>query len=127
MQVEKIDFVSFLTEDIPRARQFYSETLGLEIETEGENDIEFRAGQVTLDIFNPASIGQEFSPSPAGLALRVPDVGATRAELEAKGVIFEGATIDTCVCHMASFKDPDGNALMLHRRYTPVEGGKDGD
>jgi catechol 2,3-dioxygenase-like lactoylglutathione lyase family enzyme len=127
MQVEKIDFVSFLTEDIPRARQFYSETLGLEIETEGENDIEFRAGQVTLDIFNPASIGQEFSPSPAGLALRVPDVGATRAELEAKGVIFEGATIDTGVCHMASFKDPDGNALMLHRRYTPVEGGKDGD
>lgn len=127
MQVEKIDFVSFLTEDIPRARQFYSETLGLEIETEGENDIEFRAGQVTLDIFNPASIGQEFSPSPAGLALRVPDVGATRAELEAKGVIFEGATIDTGVCHMASFKDPDGNALMLHRRYTPVEGGEDGD
>ncbi len=127
MQVEKIDFVSFLTEDIPRARQFYSETLGLEIETEGENDIEFRAGQVTLDIFNPASIGQEFSPSAAGLALRVPDVGATRAELEAKGVIFEGATIDTGVCHMASFKDPDGNALMLHRRYTPVEGGKDGD
>ena len=127
MQVEKIDFVSFLTEDIPRARRFYSETLGLEIETEGENDIEFRAGQVTLDIFNPASIGQEFSPSPAGLALRVPDVGATRAELEAKGVIFEGATIDTGVCHMASFKDPDGNALMLHRRYAPVEGGKVGD
>ncbi len=127
MQVEKIDFVSFLTQDMPRARQFYSETLGLEIETEGENDIEFRAGQVTLDIFNPASIGQEFSPSPAGLALRVPDVGATRAELEAKGVIFEGATIDTGVCHMASFKDPDGNALMLHRRYAPVEGGKDGD
>ena len=127
MQVEKIDFVSFLTEDIPRARRFYSETLGLEIETEGENDIEFRAGQVTLDIFNPASIGREFSPSPAGLALRVPDVGATRAELEAKGVSFEGATIDTGVCHMASFKDPDGNALMLHRRYAPVEGGKVGD
>ncbi len=127
MQVEKVDFVSFLTEDIPRARRFYAETLGLEIETEGENDIEFRAGQVTLDVFNPASIGQPFAPSPAGLSLRVPDVEAARTELEAKGVSFEGATIDTGVCHMASFKDPDGNALMLHRRYAPVEGGKVGD
>ena len=119
MQVERVDFVSFLTQDIPRARRFYAETLGLELETEGENDMEFRAGQVTLDIFNPASVGQPFAPSPAGLALRVPDVEAARAELEAKGVAFEGETIDTGVCHMAFFKDPDGNSLMLHRRYAP--------
>ncbi len=126
MQVEKVDFVSFLTQDIPRARRFYSETIGLEIETEGENDMEFRAGQVTLDIFNPASIGQPFAPSPAGLALRVPDVAAARTELEGKGVAFDGETVDTGVCHMAFFKDPDGNSLMLHRRYAPVEGARDG-
>jgi catechol 2,3-dioxygenase-like lactoylglutathione lyase family enzyme len=119
MHVEHVDFVSLLTQDIPRARRFYAETLGLEIETEGENDMEFRAGQVTLDIFNPASVGQPFAPSPAGLALRVPDVAAARAQLEAKGVSFEGETIDTGVCHMAFFKDPDGNSLMLHRRYAP--------
>ncbi len=119
MQVERVDFVSFLTQDIPRARRFYSETIGLEIETEGENDMEFRAGQVTLDIFNPASIGQPFAPSPAGLALRVPDVPAAREELEAKGVEFDGQTIDTGVCHMAFFKDPDGNSLIIHRRYAP--------
>jgi catechol 2,3-dioxygenase-like lactoylglutathione lyase family enzyme len=124
MQVERVDFVSFLTQDIPRAKRFYTETLGLEIETEGENDMEFRAGQVTLDIFNPASIGQPFAVSPAGLALRVPDVAAARAELEAKGVEFEGETLDTGVCHMAFFHDPDGNALMLHRRYAPFEDGR---
>jgi catechol 2,3-dioxygenase-like lactoylglutathione lyase family enzyme len=117
MQVERVDFVSFLTQDIPRAKRFYSETLGLEIETEGENDMEFRAGQVTLDIFDPSSIGQPFAPSPAGLALRVPDVDAARAELEAKGVTFDGETIQTSVCRQAWFKDPDGNALMLHRRF----------
>jgi hypothetical protein len=83
--------------------------------------MEFRAGQVTLDIFNPASIDQPFAPSPAGLALRVPDVAAARAELEAKGVEFDGETVDTGVCHMAFFKDPDGNALMLHRRYAPFD------
>jgi catechol 2,3-dioxygenase-like lactoylglutathione lyase family enzyme len=124
MLVEKVDFVSFLTEDIPRAKRFYVETLGLEIETEGENDMEFRAGQVTLDVFNPASIGQQFAPSPAGLALRVPDVAAARAELEAEGVEFDGETVDTGVCHMAFFKDPDGNALMLHRRYAPFDDGR---
>jgi catechol 2,3-dioxygenase-like lactoylglutathione lyase family enzyme len=124
MQVERVDFVSFLTEDIARARRFYAETLGLEIETEGENDMEFRAGQVTLDIFNPASIGQPFAPSPAGLALRVGDVAAARAELEAKGVEFDGETVDTGVCHQAFFRDPDGNALMLHRRYAPFPDGR---
>ena len=72
IQVERVDFVSFLTQDIKRAKQFYAETLGLELESEGESDMEFRCGQVTLDIFDPTSIGQEFEPSPAGLALRVP-------------------------------------------------------
>jgi catechol 2,3-dioxygenase-like lactoylglutathione lyase family enzyme len=124
MQVERVDFVSFLTQDIPRAKRFYSEVLGFEIETEGENDMEFRAGQVTLDIFNPASIGQSFAVSPAGLALRVPDVAAARAELVAKGVEFDGETVDTGVCHMAFFHDPDGNALMLHRRYAPFSDGR---
>jgi catechol 2,3-dioxygenase-like lactoylglutathione lyase family enzyme len=121
MKVERVDFVSFLTQDMPRAKRFYTDVLGLEIEGEDENgnDMELTAGQVTLDIFDPASIGQPFAPSLAGLALRVPDVAAARAELEAKGVEFDGETIDTGVCHMAFFKDPDGNALMLHRRYAP--------
>jgi catechol 2,3-dioxygenase-like lactoylglutathione lyase family enzyme len=126
MKVERVDFVSFLTEDMPRAKRFYTEALGLEVEGEDENgnDMELTAGQVTLDIFNPASIGQPFAPSPGGLALRVPDVAAARAELEGKGVEFDGETVDTGVCHMAFFKDPDGNALMLHRRYASFPGGR---
>jgi len=117
IKVEHVDFVSFLTQDIPRAKRFYSETLGLEIETEGEDDMEFRAGQVTLDIFNPASQGQPFAPNLGGMALRVPDVDAARSELEAKGVEFDGETLETSVCRMAFFHDPDGNLLMLHRRF----------
>ena len=117
MQVEHVDFVSVLTQDLPRARRFYTEVLGLEIETEGESDMELRCGQVTLDVFDPSSIGQSFARSPAGIALRVNDVDAVRTELEAKGVVFDGDTIETNVCKQAWFKDPDGNALMLHRRY----------
>lgn len=122
--VERVDFVSFLTQDMARAKAFYTELLGLEVESEDEHDMELRAGQVTLDIFDPSSIGQSFAPSPAGLALRVSDVAAVRAELEANGVEFDGPTLDTGVCHMASFHDPDGNALMLHRRYAPFDDGR---
>jgi catechol 2,3-dioxygenase-like lactoylglutathione lyase family enzyme len=124
MHVERVDFVSFLTQDIPRAKRFYSEVLGLEIESEGESDLEFRAGQVTLDIFDPSSIDQPFAPSPAGLALRVPDVAAARSELEAKGVEFDGDIVHTSVCDMTFFRDPDGNALILHRRFAPFPDGR---
>jgi catechol 2,3-dioxygenase-like lactoylglutathione lyase family enzyme len=117
MEVERVDFVSFLTQDIQRAKDFYAGTLGLEIESEGESDMEFRLGQVTLDVFDPSSIGEPFAPTLAGFALRVADVDAARAELEAKGVQFEGGTIVTGVCKQAWFRDPDGNRLMLHRRF----------
>ena len=117
MKVERADFVSVFTQDIQRAKRFYGETLGLELETEGEHDLEFSLGQVTLDVFDPSSIGQTFAPSPAGIALRVPDVEAARAQLEAEGVEFVGETQVTNVCRMAFFKDPDGNILLLHRRF----------
>jgi catechol 2,3-dioxygenase-like lactoylglutathione lyase family enzyme len=124
VDLERVDFVSVLTQDIPRAKRFYTETLGLEIESEGENDMEFRLGQVTLDVFNPASQGQPFAPNLGGIAIRVPDVAAARAALGAAGVEFDGETLDTGVCHMAFFKDPDGNQLMLHRRYAPHANGR---
>ena len=117
MEVERVDFVSFLTQDIERAKDFYAGTLGLEIESEGDSDMEFRLGQVTLDVFDPSSIGEPFAPTLAGFALRVPDVDAARDELEAKGVLFDGDTIVTSVCKQAWFRDPDGNRLMLHRRF----------
>jgi catechol 2,3-dioxygenase-like lactoylglutathione lyase family enzyme len=47
----------------------------------------------------------------------VADVAAARAALEGKGVEFSGETVDTGVCHMAFFRDPDGNVLILHHRY----------
>jgi predicted enzyme related to lactoylglutathione lyase len=66
----------------------------------------------------------EFQPQPNGIALlRVDDVAGARSELETKGVKFVGETVDTGVCHMATFTDPDGNELVLHRRYAPYADG----
>jgi catechol 2,3-dioxygenase-like lactoylglutathione lyase family enzyme len=122
MQVERTDFVSVPVADMARARQFYAETLGLP--PVGKTDDawpEFQLGEnVSLYLIDPANMGQQFTaPHSAQIALRVADVTATRAELEAKGVEFQGDILDTGVCHMAFFADSEGNALMLHRRYAP--------
>jgi len=63
----------------------------------------------------------EYWPNANPLALHVGDVEAARAELESHGVELSGEIVDTGVCHMAFFADPDGNALMLHHRYAPRE------
>jgi catechol 2,3-dioxygenase-like lactoylglutathione lyase family enzyme len=119
--VERTDFVSVPVTDLERSTGFYGETLGLERVPGHGAWPEFQLGEnVSLYLMDPTNIGQEFSgPHTANIALRVADVEDVRAELEGRGVDFEGDTLDTGVCHMAFFRDPDGNALMLHRRYAP--------
>ena len=74
---------------------------------------------MTLDVFDLSEHRQLPAPSTAGPGhLRVADVDAARAELEAKGLAFDGDTIETSVCKQAcGSADPDGNVLMLHRRF----------
>jgi predicted enzyme related to lactoylglutathione lyase len=119
IEVERVDFIGIATRDVERAKRFYGETLGLPHERDTPSGAEYRAGQVTLGIWNPESQGILFQPNPNGFALRVADVHAAEAELEAAGVEFELPVFDTGVCHMAVFRDPDGNQLILHRRYAP--------
>jgi catechol 2,3-dioxygenase-like lactoylglutathione lyase family enzyme len=120
--VERSDFVSVPVTDLPRSTAFYRDTLGLEQIAHGGWP-EFQLGEnVSLYLLDPTNIGREFTgPHTAPIALRVPDVEDARRSLEAKGVRFHGETFDTGVCHMAHFADPDGNVLMLHRRYAPHE------
>ena len=122
MQVERVDFISVPVTDLERSTKFYVETLGLPQIGQG-NWPEFQLGEnVSLYLVDPTNIGREFKgPHTSSIALRVPDVEAARKELEAKGVQFGGDTFDTGVCHMALFSDPDGNQIMLHRRYAPQE------
>jgi catechol 2,3-dioxygenase-like lactoylglutathione lyase family enzyme len=104
-----------------RSKRFYAETLGLPSPNLDERGWpEFETGNVSLYLMDPTNVGQEFTaPHSAHIALRVPDVQEARSELEEAGVEFDGETLDTGVCHMAFLRDPDGNALMLHRRYAP--------
>ena len=121
--VTGVDFAPIPTTDIERAVQFYGEVLGMPraVYMPERNFAEFEPGDVTLNIYNPVAMGiaQEHSPNANPYALHVDDVAAARAELESRGVEFMGDTFDTGVCHMAFFRDPDGNPLMLHHRYAP--------
>ncbi|HKP88896.1 MAG TPA: VOC family protein [Thermoleophilaceae bacterium] len=121
--VTGVDFVSVPTQDIERAVQFYGTKLGLRrsMYKPERNFAEFETGTVTLTVVDPERMGiGDFRPNANHLALHVDDVAARKAELETRGVEFQGDDVfDTGVCHMAFFNDPDGNALMLHSRYVP--------
>ena len=123
--VTGVDFVCVPTRDIAAAMDFYGDVLGLErskLWQRGDEEpmgAEFEPGTVTIALLNTGKLGIEFQANNAPIALQVDDVEAARAELESRGVTFVPETIDSGVCHMAYFSDPDGNALMLHHRYAP--------
>jgi catechol 2,3-dioxygenase-like lactoylglutathione lyase family enzyme len=118
--ITKLDFVGVPSRDAERSRAFYIDTLGLRPDKNARFDC--WAGDTCFGIWEPEKQGMEWGPQRnAHPALHVDDVAAARAELEAKGVEFLGDTFDTGVCHMALFRDPDGNDLMLHHRYKPYE------
>jgi catechol 2,3-dioxygenase-like lactoylglutathione lyase family enzyme len=115
VHVEQVDFLTIPTRDTEQAITFYRDVLGLPQSLYNEGEVE--TPTVTLSFWEPVRDGLEFKPNEAGFALRVADVEAARAELEAKGVEFIGETHDSSVCHMGFFKDPDGNVVILHNRY----------
>jgi predicted enzyme related to lactoylglutathione lyase len=119
--ITAVDFVAMPTRDLEAAAAFYGETLGLRrsVYMPDRNFAEFETGNVTLSVINAEAMGLVYSPNPTPMALHVDDVAAAREALEARGVAFAADTLDTGVCHMAFFSDPDGNALMLHHRYAP--------
>jgi predicted enzyme related to lactoylglutathione lyase len=119
--ITRVDFVPLSTHDIDAACAFYGSTLGLprSVYVPERNYAEFETGNVTLSIVDGEKMGIGHHVNSIALALHVDDVAAARAALEERGVRFEGEILDTGVCHMGFFADPDGNALMLHHRYAP--------
>jgi predicted enzyme related to lactoylglutathione lyase len=119
--IRGVDFVGIPTHDVPAAAVFYGEILGLprSVYLPDRNFCEFETGNLTLSVYDPEKMGMQHERNPNPIALHVDDVAQSRARLEGRGVEFHGDVLDTGVCHMAFFTDPDGNALMLHRRYAP--------
>jgi catechol 2,3-dioxygenase-like lactoylglutathione lyase family enzyme len=121
VEVEHVDFWSVPVTDMERSMTWYRDTLGLPVSRDDQGFPEFSLGDNGfLYLITMESVGGKFrGPHDSGFALRVPDVHEARKELEGKGVQFNGDVLDSGVCHMAFFADPDGNQLILHRRYAP--------
>jgi catechol 2,3-dioxygenase-like lactoylglutathione lyase family enzyme len=92
LRVEQVDFVTVPTRDVERAITFYRDALGLPAGAQGEVE----TPNVTHSFWSPERDGESFQPDAAGIAFRVADTG---------------------VCQMGFCKDPDGNSVILHRRY----------
>jgi predicted enzyme related to lactoylglutathione lyase len=124
LEITGVDFAYVHTQDIVQAEAFYGETLGLPVSQRYGKmpGVEFETGNLTLAVIQTDAFGAEFTASKSAIALRVDDVPAAREKLEAAGVNFHADTIDSGVCHMAFFSDPDGNSLLLHHRYAPAAG-----
>jgi predicted enzyme related to lactoylglutathione lyase len=126
IEVERVDFIGIPVSDLARADEFYGQMLGLRRNpNSGKRWVEYELGNVTLALISPEAMGPAFEPRPhqMPIALRVENVEKARHKLEATGVEFHGEIIDSGVCHIAPFADPDGNMLQLHRRYAPYADG----
>lgn len=116
-----VDFATVFVSNYPAAVDFYGQTLGLEQSVDYGKipGGEFETGNLTLQVLEAGAVGQEFQPSTHPIAFHVEDVEGTRADLQSRGVSFIGDILDSGVCHMAPFTDPDGNVLLIHHRYAP--------
>lgn len=118
MQIEQLDFVSVPTRDSARAVAWYRDVLGLPESEYASGEVE--TPNVTLGFWSPEEQGEPLVPNENGIALRVADVHAAVEEVRAAGGEVIGLE-DTGVCHMGFVKDPDGNVVILHRRYASRE------
>ncbi|MBC2596063.1 VOC family protein [Ruficoccus amylovorans] len=126
MKVIAVDFVCYEVSDVARSVEFYRDVVGL---TPGMVEMgeefqwaEFEIGSVTLSLYPPKLL-ENRDPKPGGMVyLAVDDVPAAVEELKAKGVSILYGPMETPVCFMAGFLDPDGNQVGLHQRKDGTAG-----
>jgi catechol 2,3-dioxygenase-like lactoylglutathione lyase family enzyme len=123
--VERIDYVRIPVTDMQQANHFYGEVLGLERNpnSPGEDWVEYEVGNATLVVMTPDTHDYEFTKlPPSTIALRVPDLPAAKAKLEAAGLEV-GEIWDSGACNGLGVTDPAGNRILLHHRYAPYPDG----
>jgi catechol 2,3-dioxygenase-like lactoylglutathione lyase family enzyme len=107
--------------DIDRAKQFYSDKLGLKpVQEMGGDFFMLKSGDTTLNVYRSEFAGTNKATA---LTFDVDDIDAEVRELKDKGITFEhydvqGLKADGDIysgegMKTAWFKDPDGNILSL--------------
>ena len=109
-----------LATDLAAAREFYHDTLGLEIIAERETSIDFRSGSTRLNL-NLSTTGTADTQTQAGW--QVDDIRAELDELRVRGVRIEeydlpglkteNGIVDIGYALVAWITDPGGNVLGI--------------
>jgi len=114
MELQGISVVWLPVTDMQRAVSFYSDTLGMSLNSQQEEWAELKADGLTIGLNGR----DKESPSGDGgavLALRpAAGIDAAVSELKGKGVDFAGEVSDHPWGKVATFHDPDGNSLQLY-------------
>ena len=110
-----------LSKDLDRTREFYHDTLGLEILSESDHKIEFRCGSGTKLAVSKSTIGT--ADSQTQIAWEVDDLQAEIDDIRARGVPIEEYDLPDLKTHngiadvgfawMAWIIDPGKNALAI--------------
>jgi predicted enzyme related to lactoylglutathione lyase len=116
LQIKEIAFVFNPVTDVPKARHFYEQLLGLKTGVEfefapGQWWIEYDVNGVALAISN-AMPGQKN----ASLMLEVADLDQALAAVRAAGLAPAKDLMEFSPCRMFTVMDPDGNEIGLHQR-----------
>ena len=98
--------------DLERARRFYEETLGLQVDVHVAQTIRYRCGDGTgLAIFE-----RPMTPIDRTVAaFEVADIEVEVAELRSRGIEVEGVITLASGVRRAFFKDPDGNVIGMRQ------------
>ncbi len=112
-----IDHVVLYTPDLPRAKRFYTEVLGMTVHEENDRQCFLNCGQQQVALFTQRE--PEFHPGTElnhmALRLEAGEYEEVKRRLEAEGCTVHGRPGDpNCIY----FNDPDGHRLQV---LTPHE------
>ena len=123
MKIKNMELGWISVYDLARSKQFFTETLGLELghsnEAHGWLELKTATAGFWLGVgkYTKEANGPIVPGSNTVLTMTVDDLLATKAELEAKKVVFVGEILEIPGhVKMALFQDPDGNHFQLVER-----------
>jgi len=114
--ITSIAFTVYPVADMARARRFYEKVLGLTVSSNFRDEwVEYDLGDSTFAI-TTTDMGHPPGAKGAVVAFEVVDLDLFVKTLKERSVTFVMDSLETPVCRMAVFCDPDGNHITIHKR-----------
>ncbi|MEF2967839.1 VOC family protein [Paenibacillus sp. M1] len=123
-----INVVTLFVEDLHTAKSFYQEIFGLSVAYEDENSAVFDFANMSINLLDvssarsliaPEAVANQEAGSRFQFTIRIDDVDAVCAELNARGVtLLNGPMNRPWGVRTASFADPSGHIWEIAQQLT---------